>query len=141
MPLPIACRPDQITFPEPDFNTSFSSVSDLHFSKLLSSSPVSYLSRVSPCLIVILLQMAGFFQMEVETDRSLILSDFASSPPPRAGSIKGTTPITELSFTANPKDISIEEGEPEKHLVGTIHSQPVFHSFLVLFTVYSWRPL
>ena len=69
------------------------------------------------------LQMAGFFQMELEIDKSLIVSDFESSPPPRAGSIKGTPPA-DLSFTANPKDISIEEGEPEKHLVGAlfIHS-------------------
>jgi hypothetical protein len=114
----------------------------MHISKLLSSSPVSYLSRVSPCLnneIVILLQMAGFFQMELEIDKSLILSDFASSPPPRAGSIKGTPP-TELSFTANPKDISIEEGEPEKHIVGhTIHSQLV--SRFISIVHHSWRPL
>lgn len=64
--------------------------------------------------------MAGFFQMELEIDKSLIVSDFPSSPPPRSGSIKGTPP-TEQSFTANPKDISIEEGEPEKQFVGVNH--------------------
>ena len=51
--LPIACRPDQITFPEPDFNASFSSVSDMHIFKLLSSSPVSYLSIMSSCVVII----------------------------------------------------------------------------------------
>ena len=77
--------------------------------------------------------MAGFFQMELEIDKSLIVSDFPSSPPPRAGSIKGTPPA-ERSFTANPKDISIEEGEPEKYLVGAIHSQLISDSVLVLST-------
>ena len=66
--------------------------------------------------------MAGFFQMELELDKSLILNEFPSSPPPRSGSLKGTPPA-EWSFTAHPKDISIEEGEPEERLVGDIHLQ------------------
>lgn len=65
--------------------------------------------------------MAGFFQMDLELDRSLILSEIPSSPPPRSGSINGT-PTSECSYTANPKDISIDDiGEPKECLVSVLH--------------------
>lgn len=38
-------RPDQITFPEPDFNASFSSISDFQAFNFTSSSPVSLSSQ------------------------------------------------------------------------------------------------
>lgn len=60
--------------------------------------------------------MAGYFNMEIEVDRRLITDGPPTSPPPRTGSIRGTPP-NEQSFTADPKDISIEDGEPEKNLV------------------------
>lgn len=57
--------------------------------------------------------MAGYFEMELEVDKGLINT---TSPLPRCGSIRGTPPADE-SFIADPRDISIEEGEAVNHSV------------------------
>ena len=72
--------------------------------------------------------MAGFFQMDLELDKSLLLSEIPSSPPPRAGSVKGTPPsASECSYTANPKDISIDDvGEPKECMVSKVSFTGVY---------------
>ena len=60
--------------------------------------------------------MTGYFNMEIEVDRGLITDEPPTLPPSRAGSIAGTSPA-DRSFTADPKDISIKDGEPDRNLV------------------------